>query len=275
MAITTKSILDDSQVAIFDQAVIVSGQNMASLDADGSVTYGGMINGGTNEFTIYTKLTPVTTALTDGTDVTPVSMADSKVTITPKEYGLAITTTELANASTAGKASLAAAKLVGINMVESPNARGVAVLEAATNSTAAAISGTLAKGDIRAAVTKLEAAGVLPFPDGQYRLRIHPNQAADIKDGVISILQYTSAEMALNAEIGSYEGCRVIKDRAVTDGTAIVYGDNAIGKSENIPTDTRIIEGTDRLGRERNYGWLGGYDYGIVDQNAVQLITSC
>jgi len=273
MAITTNATLDDSQVVIYDEAVYVSGANLASLDEDGSVTLGGMINGGSNEFPIYTKLSPVTAALTDGTDVTPVSMADSKVTITPKEYGNVVTTTRLAGAATDGRADMGAAKLIGINKVESPNARGVAVLEAATNSTAAGTAGTLAKADVRAAVTKLESAGALPFADGQYRIRIHPNQLSDIKDDIISIMQYTNADGALRAEIGSFEGCRIIKDRAVTDGTVIVYGDNALGKSESVATDSTIVEGTDRLGRERNYGWYGIYDFGIVDQNSVQLIT--
>lgn len=273
MAITTNATLDDSQVVIYDQAVIVSGQNQASLDADGSVTLGGSINGGSNEFTIYTKLSPITTALTDGTDVTPVSMADAKVTITPKEYGNVITTTRLAGAATDGKADLGAAKLIGINIQESPNARGVAVLEAGTNSTAAATSGTLAKTDLRSRYTALKTAGVLPFQDGKFRARVNPAQVEDIKDVYTAIVQYKNPENALSGEVGALEGFTIIEDNAVTAGTVICYGDNGLGKSESVATDTTIVEGTDRLGRERNYGWYGIYDYGIVDQNAVQLIT--
>ena len=274
MAITTKTILDDSQVSIFDQAVIVSGENMASLDADGSVTYGGSINGADNIFTIYTKLSPITTALTDGTDVTPVSMADAAVTITPHEYGNVVTTTELANASTAGKANLGAAKLIGINRVESPNAKGVAILEAATNTTAAGTSGTLAVADLRLAYTKMKTAGVLPFADGRYRARLNPTQVSDIKDAYNTISQYKNPENALAGEVGMIEGFTIIEDRAVTAGTVICYGDNALGKSESVATGAYITEGTDRMGRERNYVWYGVYEYGIVDQNAVQLITS-
>lgn len=274
MAITTKTILDASQVKIYDQAVIVSGQNIANLDADGSVTYGGSINGADNTFTIYTKLSPITSALTDGTDVTPVSMADAAVVITPAEYGNVVTTTELANASTAGKANLGAAKLIGINMMESPNAKGVAVLEAATNTTAAGTLNTLATADLRLAYTKMKTAGVLPFSDGRYRVRINPTQVSDVKDAFIAISQYKNPEDALSGEVGQLEGFTIIEDRAVTDGTVICYGDNALGKSESVGTGAYITEGTDRMGRERNYVWYGVYEYGIVDQNAVQLITS-
>ncbi len=273
MAVTVATDLADSQVTIYDAAVIVSGANMANIDADGSVTLGGSINGLDNDFTIYTKLSPVTSALTDGTEVTPVTMADAKVTITPHEYGNVIATTKLANTTTAGKADLASAKLIGINIVESPNAKGVAILEGATNSTAAATPGTLAKGDLRIAFTKLADAGILPFPDGNYRCRINPNQVADLKDDYIAMAQYTSLEKAVSGEVGMLEGFTLIMDRAVTAATVVCYGDNALGKSESAPTQPTIIDGTDNLGRIRNYGWYGIYEYGIVDQNAVQVIT--
>jgi len=273
MAVTVAADLADSQVAIYDEAVIVSGANMANIDIDGSVTLGGSINGQSNEFTIYTKLTPVTSALTDGTQVTPVTMADSKVTIVPKEYGNVIATTKLANTATAGKADLASAKLIGINIVESPNAKGVAVLEAGTNSTAAAVLGTLSKGDLRIAFTKLADAGILPFSNGMYRCRINPNQVADLKDDYMELVKYTTADKAVSGEVGALEGFTLIMDRAVTAATVVCYGDNALGKSESAPTQPTIIDGTDNLARIRNYGWYGIYEYGIVDQNAVQVIT--
>lgn len=273
MAVTVSADLADSQVTIYDQAVIVSGQNLANIDADGSVTLGGSINGKDNKFTIYSKLSPVVSALVDGTEVTPVTMVDSSVTIEPKEYGNVISRTRLANSATAGKADLASAKLIGINMMESPNSKAVAILEGATNSTVALSAGTLGKLDLRGAYTKLATAGVLPFEDGMYRVRMNPSQVADLKDELISIAQYTSLDMALRAEVGALEGFRVIQDRAVTAGTVICYGDNAIGKSESYPTSPTIIDGTDNLARMRHYGWYGIYEYGIVDQNAVQLIT--
>ncbi len=273
MAVTGKSDLSASQIEIYDDAVYVWGANIASMDSDGSVTLGGSINGADNIFTIYTKLDPVTTPLTDGTDVIPITMADSKVTITPKEFGNVATPTSLADASTAGKASRAAAKLIGINIVESPNAKAVAILEGATNSTAAGTPGSLSKGDLRAAYTKLAAAGVLPFSDGMYRVRINPTQVADIKDDYIDLVKYTTRELALNGEVGELEGFKIMQDRAATDGTVSCYGDNAIGKSESVGTNPTIVDGTDRLGRERNYGWYGIYEYGVVDQNAAQIIT--
>lgn len=272
MAVTGKTALADSQVEVYDAAVHVFGQNLNSLDNDGSVTLGGSINGADNVFHIYTKLTPVTTPLTDGTEATPITMADSKVTITPAEYGAVVTPTSLADASTAGKASMAAAKMVGINIVESPNAKGCAVLEAGTNSTAAATLNTLAKGDLRIAYTKLENAGVLKI-DGYYRCRANPDQIADIKDDYQGYAQYTTLDGVTSGQVPHLEGFMIIPDRAVTAGTVVCYGDNALGKSESVATSATIVDGTDNLNRLRNYGWYGIYEYGIVDQNALQVIT--
>lgn len=273
MAVTGKNDLPESQLAVYEQGVIVSGANMSNIDTDGSVTLGGSINGATNEFLIYTKLSPVIVALVDGTEVTPVTMADTKVTITPAEYGNVISTTRLASAATAGRADLGAAKLIGINIVESPNAKGVATLESATTSVAALTPGTLSKLDLRARYTSLRAAGVLPFSDGNYRARIHPEQISDIKDDYNSLVMYTDGGAVLKGGVGALEGFTLIEDRAVTPGTVICYGDNALGKSESVETGPVITDGTDNLGRIRNHGWYGVYEFGIVDQNAVELIT--
>ena len=272
MAVTGKTALADSQVEVYDAAVHVFGQNLNSLDTDGSVTLGGAINGADNIFHIYTKLTPVTTALTDGTEATPITMVDSKVTITPVEYGAVVTPTSLADASTAGKASMAAAKLVGINMVESANANGCAILEAGTNSTAAAVAGTLDNLDLRAAYTSLVTAGALRI-DGYYRARMNPAQVSDIKSDYQGYAQYTNLDGSVGGQVPHLEGFMIIEDRQITAGTVVCYGDNALGKSESIATNPTIVDGTDNLGRLRNYGWYGAYEYGIVDQNSLEVIT--
>ncbi len=275
MAVTGKTDLADTQVEVYDAAVHIFGANLASLDGDGSVTLGGTINGADNVFHIFTKLTPVTTPLTDGTEATPVTMVDSKVVITPEEFGVVVAPTKLADASTAGKANMAAAKLTGINIIESPNALGCAILEAGTNSTAAATPDTLAVGDLRAAYERLSTAGVLRLSDGRYRLRLNPIQVTDLKSDYQELTKYTTVAAALGGEVGQIEGFTIIEDRAITEGTAVAYGDNGLGKSESVATNPTIVDGTDNLNRLRNYGWYGIYQYGIVDQNAVQVISAC
>lgn len=270
MALTLKSTLDASQVAVYDAAVRVSG--IPYMGLDNFVTLGESIDGAAVEFTYYTNLAEATTALTDGTEATASAMADAKVTITPAEYGNVITTTRLANTSTAGKADLGAAKLVGRNMPETSSKQIITKLAAGTNSTAATTLNTLAKGDLRTAFEKLETASIGKF-GMRYVALMNPAQVSDIKDGYNTIVQYTDEEKALSGVVGEYEGFTIVSHPQVPAGTVICFGQDAIGKAVAVEPDTTIIDGTDNLGRTRHYGWYGIYEYGILDQNAVQVIT--
>lgn len=270
MALTLKSTLDASQVTLYDAAVRVSGMPYMGLDE--FVTVEESIDGAAVEFTFYTNLSEATTALTDGTEATAVAMADSKVTITPAEYGNVITTTKLANTSTAGKADLGAAKLVGRNMPETQSKQIIAKLEAGTNSTAAGTVGTLGKADLRTAFQKLEVASIGKF-GMRYVALVNPAQVTDLKDVYNTIVQYTDAEKALSGVVGELEGFTIVSHPQVTAGTVVCFGQDAIGKAVAVNPDTTIIDGNDNLARTRHYGWYGLYEYGVLDQNAVQVIT--
>lgn len=270
MALTLKTTLDDSQVTIYDAAVRISGEPFEGLD--NFVTEDVSVNGAGVEFTFYSNLSAATTPLTDGTEATAVAMTDSKVTVTPAEYGNVITTTKLANTSTGGKADLGAAKLVGRNMGETQSQQIIDILEAGTNATAAAAPGTLAKGDLRIAFEKLETSTI-----GKFGLRyvafINPAQISDIKDDYNTIVQYTDAERALSGIVGELEGFAIVSHPQVTAGTVVCFGMDAVAKATSTNPDTTIIDGTDNLNRTRHYGWYGIYEYGVLDQNAVQVIT--
>ena len=270
MAITLKTTLDASQVTIYDQAVRISGMAYEGLDNFANVMES--IDGAAVDFTYYSDLAVADTALTDGTEATAVAMSDSKVTITPKEYGNVITTTRLANTSTAGKADLGAAKLVGRNKGETVASQFIATLSAGTNATAAATAGTLAKGDLRKAFEKLETARIGKFGT-RYVAFCHPSQVSDIKDDYNGIVQYTDAERALSGVVGELEGFTIVSHPLVAAGTVVCFGQDAMAKAWNIVPDTTIIDGNDNLGRTRHYGWYGIYEYGILDQNAIQVIT--
>jgi len=273
MATTLNTDLPQSQIDIFNAGVLISGKNLASVKADGSVTLGGEVNGATNKFIIFSKFAPATTPLTDGTDVTPIKMTESAVIINPQEYGNAAQTTKLGNIKTDGRVDLGAAQVIGTNMVETPNALGVIALEGATNATAALTAGVLDGLDLRGANKKLKVSNILKFPDGKYRVRMHPDQEHDVMDDYKEFTKYTTRADALGGEVGELEGFKIIVDTAVTPGTVICYGVNALGLSESRLPDSDINEGNDILKRLRNYTWYGVFEYGIVDQNAVQLIT--
>lgn len=270
MALTLKTTLDASQVTLYDGAVRLSG--LPYMGLDNFVNVKESIDGAAVDFTYYAGLSEATTALTDGTEATSVAMADTKVTVTPAEYGNVITTTRLANTSTAGKADLGAAKLVGRNMPETQSKQIIGKLEGATNSTAAATSGTLATGDLRAAFEKLETASIGKF-GMRYVAMMHPSQVSNIKDAYNTIVQYTDDEKALSGVVGELEGFTIVSHPQVTAGTVVCFGQDALAKAVSVTADTTIVDGTDNLGRTRHYGWYGIYEYGVLDQNAVQVIT--
>ena len=268
--VTTAATLDDSLITLIDQEVIVSGAGINKIDAfvETKVNIGAK----SIDFTIYSKLAKATTALTDGTDVDAVAMADAAVTLTPKEYGNVVTPTKLANLQTGGKADRAGAKLVGINLAETTNQLGINALLAGTNTTAAGTAGTTAKGDLRAAYTKLAGKRIQKI-NGYYIAFMNPAQISDLKDDYISIAQNTNLALATSGVVGTLEGFIIVEDADVTAGTVACFGMGALGKAVSMEVDTTITGPFDRLGRLVNLGWYGVIEYGIVDDNAIEIIT--
>ena len=268
--VTTAATLDDSLITLIDQEVIVSGAGINKIDA--FVETQVQIGAKSIDFTIYSKLAKATTALTDGTDVDAVAMADAAVTFTPKEYGNVVTPTKLANLQTGGKADRAGAKLVGINIAETTNQLGINALLAGTNTTAATTSGTTAKGDLRLAYQKLAAKRIQKI-NGYYVAFMNPAQISDLKDDYISISQHTNLGLATSGVVGTLEGFVIVEDADVTAGTVATFGMGALGKAVSMETGATITGPFDRLGRLVNLGWYGVIEYGIVDDNAIEIIT--
>ena len=102
-------------------------------------------------FTFNSEMAAATTALTDGTDITPVAMADSQVTVTPLEYGNAVQLTAKNKATAFYELNPIAANLVGFNA-------GLSVDTLAVNAAIAGTKVAYSAGTTRATVTK---AGVL------------------------------------------------------------------------------------------------------------------
>ncbi len=269
--VTTAATLDDSLITLIDQEVMVSGVGRNRIDnfVETKVNIGAK----SIDFTIYSKLDLATTALTDGTDVDAVAMADASVTLTPKEYGRVVTPTKLANLQTGGKADRAGAKLVGINLQETMNKLGLNALEAGTNTTAAGTSGTLAVTDLRGAYERLATANIPTFVNGLYVAFLNPAQVTDIKDDFIDIAKYTNLGEAVSGAVGVLEGFMIVQDPQVTAGKVSCFGMGALGKAVSMEAGTTITGPFDKLGRMVNLGWYGVVEYGIIDDNAIEIIT--
>jgi N4-gp56 family major capsid protein len=127
---------------------------------------------------------------------------------------------------------------------------------------------------------------------GPYFAVGHPDVMYDLKAGTAAnnwteVLKYTNAGGVFANQIQSYGGFGWIESSNITINTdagngnvdtyhTIFMGYNALGLavSASVPLTTTLIGGTDKLDRFLHIGWKAILAYGIVDTNAVWLLTS-
>lgn len=266
MATNTASVLSDSVVDLMNQAVIVSGSDYNKVDAYATVRQDDMAN--SISFTVFSRMTTATTPLTDGAEASSTTMTDTKKTLTVQEYGAVITSTSLANIATAGKADLASAELVGINMGETTNQLGLNALEAGTNTITATSS---LKADLRSAYEALSTAGTAKFNDGRYVAFMSPADVSNIKDDYISIASNTDIGASTSGIVGALEGFTIVEDSQSTKVSC--FGKNALGLAIAQAPELRVTEGNDNLGRSVSIGWLMAGAYGVISEDALRVIA--
>lgn len=246
----------------------------------------------------YDQLSLATTPLDEVEDVDSEAMADSKVIVTPKEYGNVVTTTKLASLQTKGMADRAAARLVGINAGRTENKLALLSMDASTNviyasgtDRASTVAGDIMTGSLMGqAYNKLARANALGVANGDFVMIAHDDVIHDIREASgagtwLDVHKYALPEQALRNEVGMYKGFRVVRDNLSTihvDGGAAgvdVYnsyfvGMNAFGAGFSMPISMRATGPFDKLARFVNLGWHGVFEYKIVEQDALWVIES-
>lgn len=294
--ITTASLLDDSVITLMDQAFLLAAQDNIVIDQ--FVDLKRDINAKTIEIPKYPKLAKQTTPLTDGNDVESVGMSDTKIPFTPAEYGNVVTTTKLANLQTGGKADLATAAVVAMNMVETLNRLGCMGLQASTNirlangaaSEAAIVAADVIKdADLEYVFNRLHRKNIPKFDGELYVALAHPDVIDDLKKSAntawMDASKYADALSVLKHEMGIYKGFRWVATagmepnadagaEAVDTYDTAFLGKNALGKAVSLEPGLTITGPFDKLGRMMNIGWYGVLKYGIVDQDSLWVITS-
>jgi len=292
--ITTASLLDDSVITLMDQAFLLAAQDNIVIDQ--FVDLKRDINAKTIEISKYPKLAKKTTPLTDGVDVESVGMSDTKIPFTPAEYGNVVTTTKLANLQTGGKADLATARVVAMNMVETLNRLGCMGLQASTNirlansaaSEAAIVAADVIKdADLEYVFNRLHRKNIPKFDGELYVALGHPDVIDDIKklSGWTDVSKYANAMAILRHELGTYKGFRWVATagmepnadagaEAVDTYDTAFLGKNALGKAVSLEPGLTITGPFDKLGRMMNIGWYGVLKYGLVDQDSLWVIKS-
>ena len=264
-------------------------------------------------FTIFADLAEATSTLTETSDVTPVAMSDSQVTVTLAEYGNTINTTAKLRGTSFLDVDAAAANLIGYNAGDSIDKVVRDVLAAGTNvayggggaSTPTArvdlaVEDIIEANDVRKQTAALRAANVATF-NGYYMGYIHPDVSYDLRretgNASWNAPHVNVDTMNIyNGEIGTFESVRFIEtprakvfadasDGTSTTGTIDVYcthimGRQALAKAYSqvdgngmVP---KVVRGpvVDSLMRFNPIGWYWLGGYGRFREASLRRIES-
>lgn len=284
---TTTAEVDNSIIELMDAQYLIAAGQDAVMEQFVQVQKN--IGAKSIEFPKYSRLALATSALDEDDDVSSAALADAQIILTPAEYGKVVTTTKLANLQTGGKADLAAARLVGINQVQTLDKLAILALEASSNS-ATVDGGAESALDASDVMThtffdqmynKLSRTSI-PKVNGGYVAVVHEDVAYDLRQSShwLDVMKYANPEQILMNEIGMLKGFRVVVDNHISindDGGAstvdtyktLFFGFNALGKAVSQEPVMKLTGPFDKLARFVNIGWHGVLQYKIVDQDAL------
>lgn len=247
----------------------------------------------------YEQLALATTPLVEDTDPDSEALVDSKIQIIPAEYGKVVTTTKLASLQTGGMVDRAAARMVGINAGRTQNKLAILACDAGTQiiqadgllvESAIAATDTMDASLMGKAFNLLARANVPGLSGNDYFMVAHDDVIHDIREqsganSWIDAHKYALPEALLKNEVGMYKGFRVIRDNLATivvDGgvtTTDVYysyflGFNALGWAVSQDIGMVATGPFDKLNRFVNMGWLGCFNYSIIENEALVVAKS-
>lgn len=250
MGVTLQASTDFNQVAYDLKAWFALRPELHFDDfADVGSTNESMV-GKSVTFTIVNDIPAQTTALTDGVDVTPITISDSQLNVVLTEYGAAISTSAKMRGTSFVDIDPVVANLLGFNAGLTINTIARDALAAGTNVQYASGAGatslqtsvttragltstnTLSSIDIGAARSRLSSANVQKFGN-LYTAFVHPDVSFDLLNEQISGSQvqgwtaanvYSDPSNIYNGELGSYRGFRFIETP-----TAPVWAGQATG----------------------------------------------
>jgi N4-gp56 family major capsid protein len=313
MAYTQVSSLDLNQTA-FEKLAYFALRPELYFDRFAEVEATNATNpGATHTFTIFQDLAVASSELSETTDVTPVALSDSQVSVTMKEYGNAVVTTAKLRATSFINVDPVAANAVGYNAGISIDTVCRDVLQAGTNviyatggatdptsRTTINSDDTLSANDVRRVVAQLRGANV-PTIGGSYVGFIHPDVSYDFRSATDAAAWRTPANYVdpsgiYNGEIGMFEGVRFMEssraprfvnasDNSGSAGTIDVYGTmimgrqalaKAVANAAGYGDQPTMVYGevVDVLKRFQPVGWKHFVGYGVFRQEALRRIES-
>lgn len=313
MAYTQQSSLSVDQAA-YDQIAYFALRSELLFDqaADVQPTNQSM-PGSSVTFTIFSDLAAATSTLSETTDVDPVAMSDSQVTVTLAEYGNTVNTTAKLRGTSFLDVDVTAANVIGYNAGDSIDQVIREVLAGGTNvvyggggssdpSSRVTVQAEdiIEANDIRKVTAQLRKANVATF-NGYYMGFIHPDVSYDLRRETGNA-SWNAPHVAVdtaniyNGEIGTFESVRFIEtprakvfenasNGTSTTGTIDVYcthimGRQALAKAysqvDGNSAFPKVVRGpiVDSLMRFNPIGWYWLGGYGRFREASLRRIES-
>ena len=306
MAITQQSSLTSAQTIAFEQLAYFALRSQPLFEMVCDVKTTNQSHAGASvKFTTYADATAITSAISETSDLTPVTMSDSQITVTLAEYGNTMQTTAKARGTSFLNIDADAANIIGYNMGDSLDQIVHAVLKAGTNvlyGGDATATGELAAGDIitagllRKVVANLRTASAPAFNGNVYVGFIHPDVSYDLRaaTAVTDVIQHQirqDAGAVRTGSIGTFGGIDFIETPRITltadagasnvdEYKTVVVGKQALAKAHSAAAgfgaDPSIVFGpvTDSLRRFNTVGWYHLVGYGRFREECIRRIET-
>lgn len=244
------------------------------------------------------SVTAAKTPLTEEADVALTKLpATTPVTLTPAEYGFAVSTTRYFENRTMApfdehKARAIAdhcGKVIDELLQDKIKAGVVETYKTGANDTAQVNTeaGGLQASDVRKIVTQFRADNVPTYDSEFYVAVVHPNVVHDLRaasgPGSWRVAkEYINDSLIRRGEVGEFEGVRFVQNNRVRLGTGTgtrsfnnyFLGAGALAEFVKVEPTIKVGPVVDNLGRFRTLGWYADLDFGVYEDKAIKdLVT--
>lgn len=248
MAAETTSTLSNELMTFYSSKFIERAKNILVHAQGFQKSTHGKYSGKVMRMNRYTALSVASTALTEGTNPTEVSISSSTVDVTLAEYGTTVKVAKLLSLTTIDREGQEKVELIGQNMGETLDdlARtalyggATAQLAGAKSAlTAVAATDTFDADEVRKAVRTLKVNKALRYADGYFLGKVGPYSSYDLMGDSTWVNAHTYKDGAelYKGEIGRLHGVRFVETNyqksessTVTVYSNFIHGDKAIGE---------------------------------------------
>lgn len=265
-------------------------------------------------WTLMDNLAPATTTLAEQSDVTPVALSTTQVSVSLSEYGNVVVLDAPVRATGFIDVDEATLNVIGYNLVDSldlvalvqlvagvniryPNGRTTRASLVANSTAGINTYDTINPSDIRYVTAKMRGNKAAPKKQGYYVAFIHPDVSADFRattgsfSGWRDAHIYSSPQAIFAGEVGAFEGIVFIETpRApillnaggTNPGTGnassvyqtLVCGEQALARAAAIDPHVVASPVVDSLRRFVGFGWYALLGYTRFREAALYRIES-